>query len=468
MIDEGPKLPPLRTWWPIAGAGVVGGALVPSGPPGIGFLITGAAITWAVARARPRPLDVESGAFAVAALLLLGMAAVLDAPWVIAVDLGAAAVCSSLAIAGARTWTTVFVAPVCAAGDALRVPLVVLRSLPRGRSTPWLGPAGRAAVISFLLLATFGALFASADAAFAQIAEEVLLPDLRLDVLTARVFVFAAVVAGAGGLILLARRPETAPAASFTPEHRSVTTLEWALPLVLLDALFAVFVLVQLAVLFGGHDHVLDTAGLTYAQYARAGFFQLVVIAALVLGVVAVAARIAKPEHRRPLKVLLGVLCVLTLVVLASALRRMDLYEDAYGLTRIRIAVYAVVLWLGGVFGALIVAGIARRASWLPRAVVALTVVSLLLFNASNPDRRIAAGAVDRYERTGEIDSDYVATLGTDALPALLDLPSDVRGCMTGPILSRVLFTPDPWSSFNLSRARARELPIMEDTGCSY
>lgn len=465
MIDEAPAVPPLRVWGGIAGAAIVGGALLPSGPPGIGLLITGVAIAAAVCAARPRPLNLESVAFGAAALVLLGMATVYDARWVIAVDVGAAAVCAALAITGARTWVTVFAAPLCAAGDAFRVPAAVYRSIPRDRSVPWLVPAGRAALTSFLLLVTFGALFASADAAFAQIAENVLLPDVGIDLVTARIFVVLLLAAGAGGLILMAQRPQE----ELSPDGarwQLSTTLEWAGPLLALNVLFAAFVVVQVAVLFGGHGHVLDTAGLTYAQYARAGFFQLVWIAALVLGVIALAVKLAPPGHERLRNTLLGVLCGLTLVVLASALRRMSLYEDAYGLTRIRVSVFAVVLWLAGIFVAVMLAGLFRRGSWLPRAVMALSVTGLVAFNLANPDALIARSAVERFERTGEVDESYLATLSTDALPALTDLPAEERACAAYAITARP--DPAPWSSFNLSRDRAPRLARPEDTRCSY
>ena len=460
-----------RRWAGVAVAAVVGATLLPSGPPGIGFLITGVAIAAAVGAARPRSLGLESAAFTAAALVLLGMAAVYDARWVVAVDIAAAATCSALAVTGARTWVTVFAGPLCAAGDAFRVPAAVLRSLPRPRTVAWVRPAARAAVTSLLLLVTFGALFASADVAFARIAQDVLLPDVGVDLLPARVIVAIAVAAGAGGLILVAQRQDDAGGGRGAVDRgdgrwRLATTLEWAGPLLALDVLFASFVAVQVAVLFGGHDHVIDTTGLTYAQYARSGFFQLVWIAALVLGVVALAVRIAPPGRERLLKGLLGTLCVLTLVVLASAFRRMNLYEDAYGLTRIRISVHTVVLWLGGVFVLVMLAGLRRRAPWLPRAVVGLTIGGLLAFTLSNPDARIARSAVERYERTGEIDEYYVSTLSTDALPALMELPSDARGCAAYRIGVRT--APDPWSSFNLSRHRAPDLAAPEDMPCGY
>ena len=74
--------------------------------------------------------------------------------------------------------------------------------------------------------------------------------------------------------------------------------VEWLVPIVVLDALFLTFVTVQLTVLFGGHRHVLGTEGLTYAEYARSGFGQLVVVTLLTLSVVAATVRFA-PRHSR-------------------------------------------------------------------------------------------------------------------------------------------------------------------------
>ena len=56
---------------------------------------------------------------------------------------------------------------------------------------------------------------------------------------------------------------------------------------------------VQLTVLFGGHRHVLETAGLTYAEYARGGFGQLVVVTLLTLSVVAATVRWAPRRDPR-------------------------------------------------------------------------------------------------------------------------------------------------------------------------
>ena len=58
------------------------------------------------------------------------------------------------------------------------------------------------------------------------------------------------------------------------------------------------FVAVQVRVLFGGDRHVQDTDGLTYANYARQGFWQLAAVTVLTLLVVAVALAGVRRQHR--------------------------------------------------------------------------------------------------------------------------------------------------------------------------
>ncbi len=142
---------------------------------------------------------------------------------------------------------------------------------------------------------------------------------------------------------------------------------------------------------------MLDTAGVTYAQYAREGFYQLLAVAFLVLAVVAVAGRRRGERTGRrptPVELLLGLLCLLTLVVLASALRRLGLLEDTYGFTLTRLYGHAGTLWVGAVLLSVLVAGAARRTDLLPRAIVTTTAAGLLAFSLAEP--RGPGGARER------------------------------------------------------------------------
>jgi uncharacterized membrane protein YfcA len=203
---------------------------------------------------------------------------------------------------------------------------------------------------------------------------------------------------------------------------------------------------------------VRDSAGLTYAEYARSGFAQLVVVAALTLAVVAGALRWARTADRgqeRTLRALLGLLCLLALVVLASALHRLGLYEQAYGFTRTRLAVHALLLFGGALFALVVGALASDRRGWLAQATVLLAAFAGLAFWLGDPDRRIAAHNVERYEATGRIDVRYLAGLSADAVPEFARLPQPLRDGALALQRDR-LARADGFASANLARARAR------------
>ena len=422
-------------------AALAAAVLLPGEPLGIAVVLVAVLAAGAVA-AVGRP-TIDALIFGSAALALAAVPALRDAVWVVAIDLAAAWLLASVAVTGPGLAAAV--APLARLHEAR----ALAPPMPRG-----VAPGLRGAALGGLLALPFGVLFWSADAAFAELVDRVPLPSL--EGLPGRLVAFVLVLLAALGLALAARRPLRA-----RPRRppRPLGVWEWAIPLAVLDALFLVFVVVQLTVLFGGRDHVLRTAGLTYAEYARQGFWQLLAAGALTLAVVAAAVLLAHMRDRRDallLRVLLGVLCALAIVVVFSALHRLRLYEDAFGLTRSRLAAEAFALWLGALFGLLIVAGIATRVlRQLPRVVVAGTAAGLIAFTLANPDGLIAGRNVERWQHTGRLDVAYLQTLSADAAPALAALPSALRDEALAPLAAR-LAEDEPWSSANLSRHRAR------------
>jgi hypothetical protein len=362
-----------------------------------------------------------------------------DAVWVVIPSILVAAALASLAVTGGRHWRAL------GAGLGVmwaRLPQgLVLMPKAAARDIRWsgAGPAARGALIAAALLAIFVPLLASADAAFTQFLDDLTPDTWAIDLPVARALVLA-VFTAAGGALLYARLAPPRPLAR--PAKLALGRLEWALPLGALVGLFAAFVAIQFTVLFGGDRHVVNTAGLTYAQYARSGFAHLLVVAALTLAVVAAAGRWARDDGRL-LNVLIAALCLLTLVVLISALKRLALYEDTFGYTRLRLSAHAAILYLGALFVLVFVSR--GRASWLPRAAVATTGAAVLLFALADPERRIAAHNVERYDRTGIIDPDYLASLGADAAPALKRFP-----CLMPEV------EPSGLAGFNFAREAAR------------
>jgi hypothetical protein len=437
------------------GAGAVAAVLVPGHRLGAGMVL--AAAVAAVAATPHRALrSAWGGGFAVVAAGLVAVAALRDAEWVVGLCLVGALGTWSLLLSGGRTWMGVAMGAV---GLARRFPAAlpwVLRPLAAagGERRSAAAPALRGAAAALVLLAVFGGLFLTADAAFRELLGRLALPAPG-PLLVGQVLTGVLVT----GLVAAAAAVAAAPDRGRRLDAyagRGLRPVEWVLPLMVLDLLFTAFVTVQLTVLFGGRDHVLRTSGLTYAEYARQGFGQLVATAVLTLAVVAVCARVVPrdPQSTRLLRLLLGGLCLLTLVVLASASRRLGLYEQEFGFTRLRVSVDAAIAWLGVVLLLVLAAGVRMRAHWLPRAVLLSAAAGLLVFALADPDARIADRNVERFAATGDLDTAYLATLSLDAVPALQALPEPQRSCVLGGLVGR---TGGGWRSANLARVRAAE-----------
>ncbi|CAL9562597.1 hypothetical protein SUDANB120_04673 [Streptomyces sp. enrichment culture] len=471
--------PPSTAVLVCAGAAGLAAALFLGDGLGPGLLLAAlpaVAAAYAAARTAGRAARPWTLFWALGCSALLVVPVLRDAAWPTTVALLAAVLAGALALHGSRTWAGVLLSPVGLTDGAVNGVRWAWAAL-RARSTGvdrdrWL-PVLKAAGVAAGLLLLFGALFASADAAFADLLGG-LVPDVTIGdgPLRLVLFLLATVVA------LAAARTAAAPFRwdrIRTTAGKPRSRVEWALPLVVLALLFAGFNAVQLAVLFGGYDKVLASTGLTYAEYARQGFWQLLWATLLTLAVIALALRWAPrggPADRRLVRGVLGTLCVLTLVVVASALRRMDLYVDAYGLTRLRVSVAAMELWLGLVIVLIMTAGL-FGARLLPRAVAGSAVAAALAFGLLSPDALVAEKNADRFRATGKIDLAYFQSLSADAVPALDRLPEPHRSCALRGIAEELEEQGRaPWYGMSLGVYRARQIlderPAAARTGvCS-
>ncbi len=195
------------------------------------------------------------------------------------------------------------------------------------------------------------------------------------------------------------------------------------IPLTALDLLFAAFILVQIQYLFGGDTTVTQTARLTYSEYARQGFFQLLAVVSLALPLLMLAEfllRDASKAARRAFTLLAVVMAGLLLVVVASALMRMRLYTQAYGLTQLRFYSTALIFWLAVlVLWHGIVALPGKRHLFCP-GVIFTGCCAAIFLHAVNPDAVIVrTNVTNASEKIREIDMKYLSELSLDAVPEL-------------------------------------------------
>ncbi|WP_319943583.1 DUF4153 domain-containing protein [Nocardia aurantia] len=411
------------------------------------------------------------------AVCLLAVGAFRAAEWLFVLCLLGAGVAGSLAVVRRSVHGLMF--------DMFAVPVSALRSVPwlyrgvrrvRERRVSTTQRVGWSVAAAVAILAIFVPLLAGADAVFARLVRYVT-PTFDADTPVRWVFVFsAAALCTAGAMYLLAGPPrpagETDSVAGLLVRRRW-SRLEWGLPLGTLTAVFVLFVATQLAALFGGSDYVQRTAELTYAEYARRGFWQLSAVSLLALGVIAAVQAWAAQEStrdRRWLRIGVAAVSVLTLVIVASALHRMWTYQQAYGFTVLRLLVEVFELWIGLVYLLVLAALVRLRRSWVPRAAVSAAAVTLLGLALVNPERLVAERNIDRWlsgttvelgtgagprgiERT--LDIHYLSTLSPDALPAVERLPEPQRGRIAAAIRAD-MGDEDNWQGWNRSRSAAR------------
>lgn len=408
--------------------------------------------------------------WAATTVALVGVGTVRAAGWLFVLCLLAAGMAASLTVTGGRSPLGLLLSAVLPPAGVVRSVPWAVRGLFRVRTGPI--PIGRflaTAAVSIGLLVVFGVLFASADPRFADLLQH-LLPEISVG--TVFRWVFLTVTIGPallGGAYLLTTPPDLD--GLHLDRAKTVGRAEWAVPLTLLNLLFAAFVAVQLPVLFGGAKHVLGTDGPTFAEYARSGFWQLLIVSGLTLLVIAGVHRWAPRTtggDRTLVRVLVGLLSVLSMVVVASALHRMQVYTDAYGATRLRLLVATMELWLGLVFLLVLGSMVRLRAGWLPQVALGAAVLALLGLAVANPDRVIAERNIDRYRQTGRIDIAYLADLSPDAAPALDRLTGQQRTCALRDIAAQL--DDESWREFNLGRYTAEEIlrarPVPRATPC--
>jgi Domain of unknown function (DUF4153) len=308
------------------------------------------------------------------------------------------------------------------------------------------------------LVVVFGALFAAADARFATMVSEIIRVDIERTI--GHCVVIAGLTLASAGVLREFARP--------SERHQSARAIrfsgivEVAIPLGAMATVFGIFVALQLGYLFGGADAVLATPGLTLAQYARRGFFELVEASGLVLPLLLVFHRQIDPSmarHQAIFRRLALLQIALVGLVLVSALQRLALYIDAFGLTESRLYGVAFSIWLTAAlvwFGANTLRGRPQR--FASGAVVAgLGMIALL--NVISPAARVARTNIARRVAGAELDVAYLTQLGDDAVPALIEglgrLDWGDRCRLAAHLRERGQLHAGDWRGWNVARWRA-------------
>ena len=495
LRPDAPPVPSLL--WQAALLGLSADALLYDGPVGPGLALwvlilalAALALTWSAGRRVPR----EAAAWLGTAVLLAACTAWRDAEALRVFDVIATMGALALAAVALRDQTLAIAAP--RLRETLWAVLAIVRSAARGivplavrelfRADRRPGAIGRArttvrlVIIAATLLLVFGSLLRSADPIFARL---VSLPEFDAGSALSHLFVMGAFTWIAGGWAYGAL--VESPAARRAPDRLPITlgAPDLMTALGTLNVLFGAYVLTQLGWFFGGEQFLHATTGLTAAEYARQGFFQMVWVVALVVPLLLVTRAAIGHDPalaRRHTLLSLPVVALLGAIIVSAALR-MRLYVHYYGLTTERLYTLVLMGWLAIVL-ALLAATVLRDRG---RTFVAGSVVSaltlLLGLHVAVPDVLVArvnlsrAGAPDAAQ---PLDLAYLASLSGEAVPLAvrttlapprerkLDDPYDAdRRCAAatrllhewGPASHRVVQrqAQTAWRTWNAGEARA-------------
>ncbi len=110
---------------------------------------------------------------------------------------------------------------------------------------------------------------------------------------------------------------------------------------------YGVYLLSQLAYFVGGFSGILPQ-GYTMAEYARRGFFEMVLLGGINLGVMALAIALTRGCTIPPLatRILCLFMGITSLFFAVSASAKMLMYIDSFGLTRLRVLTEVIMVFL--------------------------------------------------------------------------------------------------------------------------
>ncbi len=346
-------------------------------------------------------------------------------------------------------------------------------------STRHVWPVVRGTLIAIPIIAVFAALLSAADLVFAQRINAIV-ELFSLEKLPEYIFrgVYIVVLAYllAGVLLYAAQKShdETLHGLEkpLVPQFLGFT--EAAIILGSVIALFAFFVIIQFQYFFGGQVNI-NIEGYTYAEYARRGFGELVTVAFFSLLLFQGLSTVVKretPSRRRAFAALGTGLVALVFVMLLSAYYRLTLYEEAYGFSRLRTYTHVFIIWLALLLLAVVVLDLLQRQRTFAFAAILALIGFALSLTLLNVDAFIANHNVQRAVEGKELDAAYLASLSSDAVPALADWftnPALGQTTREGVGASLACIKAEPpradtdWRAFNLSVWRADQALALLD-----
>lgn len=207
-----------------------------------------------------------------------------------------------------------------------------------------------------------------------------------------------------------------------------LTALVAVLPVLFL---YVVFFISQWKYYVSGFTGVLPE-GFSYAEYARQGFFELCAVSVINLVMIVVIAFFIKRGQKGTsviLKIVAPVFCLCTLILISTAVAKLVMYIDSYGLTPKRVYAMWLMALIALVFPVIAVCQFLRK----PKAVALCLSVAVVMFaglSVCNVNALCARYNTDRYLAGSleTIDMEAMIGLGDSAIPSLVRATKEMNG----------------------------------------
>ena len=201
-----------------------------------------------------------------------------------------------------------------------------------------------------------------------------------------------------------------------------------------------------------------------YASYARQGFFQLMIVSVINLTLILVSKKYmvnTNSKQGKFLKIMSLVMVGLTFIIIMSSFLRMNLYEQQYGYTLLRLLVYISLITEVILMVPTIIYIIKPKYNVMVAYIVIILGVYVLI-NYINVDKMIVVRNVERYCDKEDIDLAYLMNNGTDNLEVLVDFydeidDEEIKGDLEE-YFSEIEIEMNGFQEYNISKDKGREL----------
>ena len=236
------------------------------------------------------------------------------------------------------------------------------------------------------------------------------------------------------------------------------------------NTIYLIFFAVQAAYLFSAFSGNLPEI-FTYAEYARRGFFELCTVVGINLGILIISkltAKIETDENPKVLRVETIIISLFTILLITTALSKMVMYINAYGLTQLRVFTSWFMILLFLIFTVIFVRQFKIFNS--VKIIIVGFVFMFMILSYGNVDGLIAKYNINRYEvgTLSTFDIDMVAGLSDAAVPYIYDMylrtdenDLEIRQRLASSIMNGKSNGTNGFREFNFQKYQADEIRAL-------